>query len=75
MGIGTDGASANIAAAGLKGLVEKHLPWVYWMWCMAYCLELAVCDALKTTTFDVVDDLLLRLYYKNPQRSAGNWRT
>lgn len=28
VGIGTDGASANIAAAGLKGLVEKHAPWL-----------------------------------------------
>lgn len=71
VGIGTDGASANIAAAGLKGLVEKHLPWVYWMWCMAHCLELAVRDAPKTTTFDVVDELLLRLYYlyeKSPKK-------
>ena len=32
IGIGTDGASANIAAAGMKGLVEKELPWVFWMW-------------------------------------------
>ena len=28
VGIGTDGASANIASAGMKGLVEKELPWV-----------------------------------------------
>lgn len=34
--IGTDGASANIAAAGLKGLVEGRLNWVFWMWCMAH---------------------------------------
>ena len=33
VGIGTDGASANIASAGLKGLVEKEVPWVFWMWC------------------------------------------
>ena len=26
---GTDGASANIAHAGLKGLVEKELPWIF----------------------------------------------
>ena len=31
IGIATDGASANIAGAGLKGLVEKELPWVFWM--------------------------------------------
>ena len=28
--VGTDGASANIAVAGMKGLVEKELPWVFW---------------------------------------------
>ncbi len=39
VGIGTDGASANIAARGLKGLVEKPLPWIFWMWCLAHHLE------------------------------------
>ena len=29
VGIGTDGAAANIAGAGLKGLVEKELPWIF----------------------------------------------
>lgn len=69
--IGTDGASANIAAAGLKGLVEGRLNWVFWMWCMAHRLELAIKDALKLTAFDSVDELLLRLYYlyeKSPKR-------
>ena len=63
VGVGTDGASANIAAAGLKCLVERRLSWVFWMWCMAHRLELAVKDALKSTAFDSIDDLLLRLYY------------
>ena len=62
VGICTDGASANIANAGLKGLVEKELPWLVWMWCMAHRLELAVKDTLKKTTFDLIDDMLLRLY-------------
>ena len=30
---------------------------------MAHCLELAVRDALKATVFDMVDDLLQKLYY------------
>ena len=71
VGVGTDGASANIAAAGLKGLVERRLSWVFWMWCMAHQLELAVKDALKSTAFDSIDDLLLRLYYlyeKSPKK-------
>ena len=71
VGIGTDGASANIAAAGLKGLVEGRLSWVFWMWCLAHRLELAVKDALKATAFASIDDLLLRLYYlyeKSPKK-------
>ena len=41
------------------------------MWCMAHHLELAIKDALKPTTFALVDELLLRLYYlyeKSPKR-------
>ena len=63
VGIGTDGAAANIASAGPKGLVEDKLPWVFWMWCLAHRLELAIKDALKGTTFDHTDEMLLRLYY------------
>ena len=62
VGIGTDGASANIAACALKGLVEQHVPWVFWMWCTAHLLELAVKDVLKDTAFNVIDKFLLRLY-------------
>ena len=54
VGIGTDGASANVAVRGLKGLVEERLSWVFWMWCLAHRLELAIKDALK---------VLLKLYY------------
>ena len=72
VGVGTDGAVANIAASGLKGLVEERLGWVFWMWCMAHRLELAIKDALKGTTFDEIDEMLLRLYYlyeKSPMYS------
>ena len=71
IGIGTDGASANIAAAGLKGLVEKEIPWIFWMWCLAHRVELALKDALKHTAFDLIDDMLIRLYYiyeKSPKK-------
>ena len=63
VGIGTDGASVNIAAAGLKGLVEGELQWIFWMWCLAHRQELALKDALKGTMFDLVDDMLICLYY------------
>ena len=50
VGFGTDGESSDIASAGLEGLPEENLPWVYWMWCLAHRLELAVSDALKKTS-------------------------
>ena len=68
VGIGTDGASANIASKGLKGLIEKSLPWIFWMWCLAH---LAIKDALKGTSFNEIDDMLLKLYYlyeKSPKK-------
>jgi len=32
------------------------------MWCMVHRLELAVKDASRKTSFDLVDEMLLRLY-------------
>ena len=63
IGIGTDGASANIANAGLKGIMERKIEWIYWMWCLAHRLELALKNALNGTYFDFIDDMLLKLYY------------
>ena len=71
VGIGSDGAAANIAQGGLKGLVEAQLEWIFWMWCFAHRIELAVKDALKGTAFDDIDDMLLKLYYlyeKSPKK-------
>ena len=48
VGIGSDGASTN-NARGLKGLVESQCEWIFWMWCLAHRLQLAVKDALKGT--------------------------
>lgn len=71
VGMGTGGASSNVAARGLKGLVEQKLPWIFWMWCLAHRLELAIKDALCGTLFDSIDEMLLRLYYvyeKSPKK-------
>ena len=71
VGIATDGASANIADGGLKGLVERKLNWIFWMWCLAHRMELAIKDALNGTAFDLIDEMLLRLYYlykKSPKK-------
>ena len=63
VGMATDGAAANIADGGLKGLVEQKVPWIFWMWCLAHRIDLAVKDALKGTAFDLIDEMLLKLYY------------
>ena len=63
VGIVTDGASANIAAAGLKGLVERYLNWVFWMCGIAHRMELTIKDALKFTDLELIDELLLKLCY------------
>jgi len=72
VGIATDGASSNIANNGLRGLVEEKLPWIVWMWCLAHRTELAISNALSSTTcFQLIDEMLLRLYYlyqKSPKK-------
>ena len=62
---GCDGASASIAANGLKGQLEKDVPWILMFWCLSHRLELALKDALKANpTFLAVDEMLLRLYFR-----------
>ena len=60
---GCDGTNANIADGGLKG----HLVWrflsILVMWCLSHRVELAVKGGLKTTYFEVIDNLLLKMYY------------
>lgn len=71
VGYGCDGASANIAAGGLRGQLEEEVPWVVMFWCLAHRLELSLSDALKCTCFASIDDMLLRLYYlyeKSPKK-------
>ena len=74
VGYGCDGASVNIACNGLKGYFEEAVPWIIIFWCLAHCLELAVKDALKSTLFDDIDDMLMHAYYiyKRSPRSAGS---
>ena len=76
-GIGTDGAAINVARAGLKGLIEEKLPWIFWSWCMVHRLELAIRDAFKGTMFDLIGEMLLRLYliYENSSKNVRNWKT
>ena len=71
IGFGSDGASVNIGARGLRGHLEGSVPWVVVFWCLAHRLELALKDALKGTVFSAIDDMLLRayhLYEKSPKK-------
>ena len=42
IGFGCDGASANMAEGGLKGLLKKEFPWIFVFWCLGHHLELSV---------------------------------
>ena len=51
VGIATDVASANIATGGLKAQIEGEPDWVFWMWCLAHGIGLAIKDALSHIYF------------------------
>ena len=41
VGGGTDGASANVSQHnGMRGKLQRALPWLFWAWCYAHRLEL-----------------------------------
>ena len=64
VGVGTDGATVNIAGQnGLRGQMQRALPWLFWSWCYAHRLELACKDAFTSSLFSSVQEMLLRLYY------------
>ena len=59
-----DGAMVNRGEKDdVISILQRHLPWVIYVWCVAHRLELALKDALQGTIFDYVDEVLLRLYY------------
>ena len=64
IGGGTVGASVNIAEhSGMKEKLQNQLPWLYWTWCHAHCLELACEGAFSSQLFKDIAEVLLRLYY------------
>ena len=63
IGFGCDGTNANMADGGLKGMLKKAVPWVIVFWCLGHRLELSLKDALKTTFFASIDELLLQVYF------------
>jgi len=66
--LGCDGTNANIADGGLKGHLVQRFPLILVTWCL---VELAVKGGLKSTYFDEIDNLLLKMYYlyeKSPKK-------
>ncbi len=72
VGGGTDGASVNVSEQnGMRGKLQRVMPWLFWAWCYAHRLELACKDALSSRLFLDIVEMLLRLYYlyeKSPKR-------
>lgn len=72
IGGGTDGASVNISGQnGMKGRLQRELPWLFWAWCFAHRLELACKDSFVSEVFTSITEMLLRLYYlysKSPKK-------
>ena len=73
MGGGSDGASVNVGDRnGVKGIMQRALPWLHWSWCYAHRLELACKDAFSSPLYSLLQEMLLRLYYiyeKSPKKS------
>lgn len=73
VGGGTDGASVNIGLHnGMKAQMQSKFPWLFWAWCFSHRLELACKDALTSSLFTEISEMLLRLYYlysKSPKKS------
>lgn len=63
IGLGCDGTNANIAGGGLKGHLQQAVPWIIVCWCLAHRLELSLKDALKSTFYSSIDELLLKVYF------------
>ena len=76
VGFGADGASVNMGSReGVIAILRKEFPWKFpWIifnWCLSHRLELAVKEALNGTMFDVIDEMLLNIYYlyeKSPKK-------
>lgn len=64
VGLGADGATVNRGTKeGVVAILQRDVPWLVYVWCVAHRLELSLKDALKGSCFTEVDEMLLRLYY------------
>ena len=52
--------------------MQSTFPWLFWAWCFSHRLELACKDALTSSLFTEISEMLLCLYYlysKSPKKS------
>lgn len=75
IGFGCDGTNANIGErSGLKGHLKEAVPWVIIFWCLAHRLELSLKDALKSSFFTAIYELLLQVYYMYENSPKKSWK-
>lgn len=64
VGFCSDGASVNRGCKeSIKTVLQEKSPWMIFLWCVAHRLELSLADALESTSFDSVDEMLRQLFY------------
>lgn len=64
VGFCSDGASVNRGCKeSIKTALQGKSPWLLFLWCIAHRLELSLEDALKSTSFAIVDEMLRQLFY------------
>ena len=62
--VGTNGASVNVDEQnGIRGMMQDAHTWLLWSWCFAHHLQLACKNALSSTHFKRIEEMLLHLYY------------
>ena len=75
IGFVADGAMVSRGEKdGVISILQRHLPWVIYVWCVTHHLELALKDALQGTIFDDVDEVLLCLYYLYENSPKKLWQ-
>ena len=63
IGGGSNGASVNIGQHhSMIAQLQGSLNLLFWEWCFAHCLKLALKDGLQSCLFNEVEEMLLRLY-------------
>ena len=52
----------------VRTLLLETCPWLFFCWCFAHRLELAVADEFKDTQFGEIDEILFYLYKMSPKK-------